>query len=155
MSVIDVRDLTSALLQDDALGLAATMERLGGASVALNFVAWKRAAMLQPTTAANVYVTPEGWQPEVRRQADVREAVMQLRIGYESFQADAELLEQELAIAATALAQVLDGLRAYSDAHGGTVVDVIDPLQYAFGQFPGGTSAGFTVILSIEEQAQS
>lgn len=155
MSVIDVLNTTLALLEDPTQGLAKTMQTLSGASTppALNFVPWKLTGTLHPGRTANVTLRPVQWQPSVKRLPTQRDAVVQLELGYESFQSDAAKLEADIAVAATAFAQITDALRQYSDDHAGTVVDVIDPVTYLFGQFEGGTSSGFTATITIEERA--
>lgn len=155
MSVITVLATIDALLQDPTAGLAAKIQTLSSAASppTLNFVHWKNARAMQPGTASNVTLQPVMWQPELKRFANLRDAVAQLSVSFESFQSDPEVLEADITTAAVALAQVLDGVRVYSDAHGGTIIDLVDPIGYAFGQFPGGTSAGFTATFSLEEQS--
>lgn len=157
MSQHQVLATVEALLQDPGAGFQAAFDGLkGGAVVPINatlrFVKWKLAGALQPATVANVMLRPRTWAPQLR-QGQYRDAQIQLEIGFESFAADPDVLQETITIAAAALMQVLDQLRTYSDAHGGTIIDVIDPTDIQFGEYEGGTSAGFSATVTLEERA--
>lgn len=163
MSALDVIATLRDCLQDDTVGLAAAVAGLApNASdptrirLDFNFVKWKLAgaSVQQTTLTPNVMLRPRSWRPELKR-ANLRSSVVLIDVGMEWFDSETDVLQDNIVIGATALARVLDGLRDYSDAHGGTVIDVIDPINYVFGEFEfdGPVSSGFLATIQIEEQS--
>jgi hypothetical protein len=82
-----------------------------------------------------------------------RDAFVDIEIGYEYFGGVLTQIQNNVAIVATALAQVLDQLRAYSDAHAGTIIEVDNSVRYDFGQFAGPTSHGFIATITVQERS--
>jgi hypothetical protein len=50
-----------------------------------------------------------------------------VEIGIEWFDAETDVLQDNITIGMTRSRASIDGLRDYSDAHGGTMIDVVDP----------------------------
>lgn len=88
-------------------------------------------------------------QPPFQRDGRVR-----ITARYEVTEADENNLEYQVAYAAAALSKMfVENLRAYSDAHGGTVVEIEDPIQFSFGQFEGPVADGFLAEITIIERS--
>lgn len=166
MSVIDVMATMRDCLADPAVGLAARVADLAPTvetspqhiRTDFNFVKWKLSgrpnspAPPQPTTRPNVMLRPVRWSPELKR-ATHRDAPTLVQVGMEWFDADTDVLQDNITIGAVALARVMDGLRDYSDTHDGTVIDVKDPIEFTFGEFDGPASSGFLATIEIEERS--
>jgi hypothetical protein len=161
MSVREVIATIRDCLKDDVVGLAPAVRALAGMADKpervrddFNFVKWKLsgAANLQPTTAPNVMLRPKSWSSDVK-QATHRNGKSFIELGIEWFDAETDVLQDNITIGAVALARVVDGLRAYSDAHDGTIIDVVDPIQFVFGEFDAPASSGFLATLEIEERS--
>jgi hypothetical protein len=160
MSQQQVLATLEACLQDVVDGLAAKVTALAAVvatdpatiRVDFNFVKWKLAGAMQPARTPNVMLRPGRWSVGLK-QANHRDGVTNVEVGAEWFDADPSVLQDNIVITATALAQVLDGLRDYSDAHGGSIVDVIDPIEFLFGEFSGPASSGFTAAIQIQERS--
>jgi hypothetical protein len=148
-----------ALLQDNGVGLKAKTDALAGQSSStirsdFTFTKWALRGPLNPAAAPNVMLRPRLWRPEQKLAAyPDRTSTCLIEIGYEYFGTDADEIQENLTIVATALAQSLDGLRDFSDAHAGSIVDVNDPLEFQFGEFAGPTSAGFLARATILERS--
>lgn len=157
MSQQQILATVQALLEDATEGLAARTTALAAGDARIrsdfHFVPWQLSDRPHPTQQPNVMLRPRQWQPGLRRLTTIRDAQVAIEIGYEYFGTDAQAIQDNVTLVATALAQVLDGLRDYSDAHGGTVIDVLDPLTFAFGQFSGPTSNGFLCTVTLEERS--
>jgi hypothetical protein len=71
------------------------------------------------------------------------------------FAADPESIEANVSLAAVALAQVLDGIREYSDATNGSIIDLegTQPILFQFGEFDGATSSGFIAAITLTERS--
>lgn len=161
MSVREVIATVRDCLRDDVVGLAPAVTALAGGAdkpervrTDFNFVKWKLsgAVNLQPTTAPNVMLRPKKWTSDVK-QANHRNGRVFIEVGFEYFDAETDVLQDNITIGAVALARAIDGLRAYSDAHGGTIIDVVDPIQYVFGEFEGPASSGFLATIELEERS--
>jgi hypothetical protein len=160
MSIQQLLATTQACLADDGVGLAVRVDALASTAAIppekirtdFAFVAWKLAGTLQSSRTPNIMLRPVRWSPVVKQQ-NHRDAPALVEIAGEWFDADPIVLQENIALAAAALAQTLDGLRDYSDAHQGTVIDVLDPMDFRFGDFPGGASAGFTATIQILERS--
>jgi hypothetical protein len=143
MSMREVLVLVDALLQDPTYGLAAMVDSLEGAVPTkvrseFNFVAWGlRTEVVRQTSKPNVMLRPGTWTPNARY------------VGTNQL----EVIQNELALVATAVARVMDTLVAYSAAHGGTVYDIEDPMQFLFGQFAGVVSNGFLATITLLERS--
>lgn len=159
MSVLQVLATVNGLLADDALGLAERVSALAAGDTPriradFTFVPWALESPLKDTRSPNVMTRPRNWRPEVKKGDTAhRDAWVDLEIGYEYFGGVLADIQDNVAIVATALAQVLDSLRAYSDAHAGTVFEVEDSVRYDFGQFAGPTSHGFIATITVQERS--
>jgi hypothetical protein len=155
----EILTTVNALLVDAAVGLRAKTEALAAEServiaVDYRFVKWALAGKMQTSTQPNVMTRPVRWQPDAKNEGRPhRDATAQLEIGYEYFGADPEDIQENVTIAATALAQVLDELAGYSLANAGTVYDVVDPIDFQFGQFSGPVSNGFIARVTVLERS--
>lgn len=161
MSAREVIATLRACLADDVVGLSAAVTTLAGGAdkpervrTDFNFVKWKLsgAATPQPTTAPNVMLRPKSWSADLKR-AQLRDGIARVEVGIEWFDAETDVLQDNITIGMTALARVVDGLRAYSDAHAGTVIDVVDPIEFIIGEFEGPASSGFLATIEIEERS--
>lgn len=145
-------------LQDPTLGLSARIAALKGVDDRIRddvqFKAWAMAGTMTDTRAPNVMLRPRRWLA-TSKASDTghRDADAQLDIGYEYFGGDPQHIQDNVALVATALVQVIDELRAYSDATGGTIIDVTDPVLFEFGQFAGPVSNGFLATLTLTERS--
>ncbi len=118
------------------------------------YVPWALEGPLKDTRAPNIMTRPRNWRPEVKKGDTAhRDAWVDIEIGYEYFGGVLADIQDNVAIVATALAQVLDQLRAYSDAHAGTIIEVDDSVRYDFGQFAGPTSHGFIATITVQERS--
>lgn len=160
MSIHQVIATLRGALADPMTGLAVRAEALAndasivGLSLDLNFERWFLSGNMQQATRANVSVSPRGWDALLKQQAgEIRDARVQLQIGYEVFQSDPQVIEDHVSTYAAALMQVLDRLREYSDANNGTVVLVEEPVSFQFGPFTGASqSGGFIASAVIRER---
>jgi hypothetical protein len=117
----------------------------------LNFVKWKLAGRPQPASGANVMIRPRSWNAELK-QGGTRDGKVAIDIAYETFDADPDAIQENIVLAMAALVKCLDGLRDWSDAHEGTVIDVLGDVQFSIGEFDGPTSSGFIATVTIEER---
>lgn len=161
MSQTQVLATLLACLEDSAVGLVAQARKLapftpiGAGSIRMDvrFVAWKLSGVMQSSTTPNVMLRPGRWSANLK-QGNSRDASVLVEVGMEFFDADADVLQANITIYATALAASLDALRDYSDINGGTVIDIIDPIDVVFGQFDGPTSSGFLATIQLEERSR-
>lgn len=165
MSQREVLALMDTYLKDETVGLSATVERLaslpnlslgkpGPLSSGFNFYRGKLPGM-RPAGGGggNVMLRPVRWLPEVSDVVSnlLRVGMAAFEIGFETFTASPDDAVDEATLVATALAQMMDGLRAYSDAQQGTVEAVQSPMDFSFGDFEGPTSYGFLARITITE----
>lgn len=159
MSQREILATVNALLQDAALGMAARTAALAGESdrviaTDFRFVKWVLAGKMQPATQPNLMTRPSRWLPDAKNDGRPhRDAGAQLEIGYEYFGADPDDIQENVTIAATALAQVLDQLPGYAQDNAGTVYDIEDPIDFQFGQFVGPASNGFLATVRVLERS--
>jgi hypothetical protein len=160
MSARQVRLTTQALLKDPAQGLSqavaalAAAEGATGLSYDFNFVRASLSGKMLPSGKPNIAVRARGWRPDQKLRSPQRDSTVTLEIMAEFTGADPAQIEDQVEITAIAVAQVLDSLRAYSDAHGGTVLDVQDPISFDIGQFGGPTTTdGFVCSANILERS--
>jgi hypothetical protein len=166
MSQREVLATIEALLRDETQGLRATVESLatsltdlapadpGPYSSEFTFYRGQLPGTRPTNGGGNVMLRPTRWQPNSRYTGMVqREASASIEIGFECFGMSAADNVNEATLVATALAQVLDRIRDYSDAHKATVVDFVpdSPMDFSFGDFEGPTSYGFIARFSIRE----
>jgi ribosomal protein L18E len=162
MSMREVLATVDAALQDVTDGISVRMADLAANDATLrsdfNFIKWAMAGTLNPASTPNWMLRPRRWRPETKVSRIVgdtskRDAVVVVEIGYEFFGAELQVIQDNVAVAATALAQLLDGLREYSEANGGTILMVQDPIEFEFGQFAGPVSHGFIATVTIIERS--
>lgn len=164
MSQRDVLATTDALLRDPAAGLTAKVDALVvletdslgdiGIRSDFNFVKWALRGVANPSQSPNVMLRPRRWSPDQKLPGKPqRDARGEIEIGFETFGTDPAEIQENVTMVATGLAQCIDGLRDYSDAHGGTVLDVEDPLVFEFGEFAGPASAGFLARVRVLERS--
>lgn len=158
MSQKQVLATVDGLLKDAVRGLTAKATALAAGDPTIltdfNFVRWALGGTMQPATKPNVMSRPGSWTPQTRNDANPhRDAFAAIEIGYEFFGADPDAIQANVALVATALAQVIDELVQYSVDTGGTVVDVQEPIEFLFGQFAGPTSHGFLARVTVFERS--
>lgn len=158
MSMAQLLETIDGALKDPSTGLAVAASALAdsNAMIRVDFahVKWALAGTLNDTRGPNVMLRPRRWLP-LGKRSDMghRDADAQIDIGYEYFGGDPIAIQDNIATIATALAQVIDGLRAYSDLHSGTIIEVADPILFEFGQFTGPTSNGFLATVTLIERS--
>jgi hypothetical protein len=81
------------------------------------------------------------------------DASVEIEIGYEYFGAESDDIQDNVTLASVAIAKVVDALRDFSDATQGTIVTVVDPISYDYGQFTGPTSHGFLATITLLERS--
>lgn len=171
MSLRETVQTIEDLLKDESLGLRPRYESFLDAQGLLgqpgpfrsdfNFVKWTLADRARPTTRPNVMVRPRRWVTSLRYSGTpLRDSGDVIEIGFETFSASPDDVQNELIYVATALAQTLDGLREYSDARGGTVIDIASfaegrQLDFEMGAFSGATSNGFICRFTVNEESQN
>lgn len=158
MSQDQVLATARALFEDPALGLRAKVIALAAGNPAIltdfAFVRWALAGTMQAATKVNVMIRPGAWRPNPKNEGrPQRDATASIEIGLELFAADPDVIQNNVALMATAVAQVLDELVPYSHATGGTILDLEDPIEFLFGQFAGPTSHGFLARVTVFERS--
>jgi hypothetical protein len=109
---------------------------------------------MAPTTSPNVSVAELGWDAELKANFNARDGLVPLQITYELVDADEDVLLDNASINAEALLEVLDFLREYSDAHGGTIIQVLDRASIRFGYFGEDVpSYGFRCTFTVQERS--
>jgi hypothetical protein len=161
MSMREVLDTVLAAFADPAIGLSARVTQLiaGGAPAVqteFSFAKWAFRQGLRDARTHSVVVRPSSGADTTKMQETLeREGTQQIEVAVESFGASPDDLQDAIAVVQTALLMVLDALREYSDAHGGTIIEVVDPVVTSYGEFdgvPSGTSAGFVSRITINER---
>lgn len=160
MSIATVIDTVRDCLADETVGLASQLSALAGDAATdptrirldFNFVKWKLGNVPQTSTQPNVMLRPRSWATQQKRAAQ-RDGLVAIDIAMEWFESDTDVLQDNVTLASTALARVFDALRDYSDAHNGSVIDVLDPITFAFGEFEGPVSSGFVATIQIQERS--
>lgn len=160
MSMRQVLTTLTAALNDSNAGLAASAAMIASADsitdyiTGVNLEPWALSGNMKTSTQNNVAVSPRGWDADLQKQAgEIRDARTQFQVAFESFAADPSVTQDTVSVFASALMQVLDSLREYSDANEGTVILVEEPVSFTFGPFTGGSqSAGFIANAVIRER---
>lgn len=173
MSASQVLTTVVAALTDEATGLAAKAEALKADGTleaelpTLNrirtdyrIVPHSLSDRMQPTGQPAVAVSVRRYMADQRlATAPTRDALAEMQVAVEYVEADQQVIEDSASLAATALLQVLDGLREYSDANGGTVLDLDTQgvgmqVDTQFGQFDGPVqSFGFVARFTVMERS--
>jgi hypothetical protein len=159
--ITDVIQTLSDALQDPATGLTAKANALTGALQNIRtdyfYEKWVLSGQLKMAGQPNVAIAPTAGAANLKIPAQtLRDGEWRLDISVEFFDADPQVIMDNVGIATTALFQVLDTLREYSDAHGGTVMQVLEPVGLRFGQFAGVSSTnGFTATATIQERGNT
>jgi hypothetical protein len=160
VSARQVRKTVRALLEDPMVGLKPTIIALANTEVLsdivsdFNFVRGALSGKMLPSALPNVAVNARTWNPEQKVVKPQRDSRVIVDVSIEFFGADQEQLEDQADLTVIAVVKVLDGLREYSDANGGTIVDVEDPYRISIGQFGGPiTTEGFLLSATIIERS--
>ena len=168
MSASQVLTTLRAALEDEATGMAAKAEALKGADGSLNrvrtdyqWVRWSLTDRMQTTGQPNVAVSVRRVLTEQRLATfPSRDGIWSIEIAFECFAGDDQaLIEDSVTTAATALLQVLDGLREYSDANAGTVLEINaaegqPSIDIQFGDFAGPVASfGFLCRFTVLERS--
>lgn len=160
MSARQVRKTAQALLKDPTVGLAqaiaslAISEGVSELQTEFNYVRAKLSGKMQPSGAPNIVVRANQWRPDQKLRSPQRDALVSLEVMAEFFNSNPEALEDQMEITVIAVAQVLDGLREYSEANGGTVLDVLDPMTADVGVIGGPiTTDGFSLKCTVQERS--
>lgn len=157
--ITDVIKTLFAALQDPGTGLAARAVALTGVLPNIRtdyrYQPWVLSGELKMAGQPNVAIAPTAGAATLRLPAEnARDGEWRLDISVEFFDADPQIIMDNVGVTVAALFQVLDTLREYSDAHGGTVLQVFEPVGLRFGQFAGvSTTNGFTATATIQERA--
>ena len=161
MSLKKVLDTIKAAVQDPVTGLQARATAIATAE-ALGVVTdfrlekWMLSGEMKPSGIHNVAIAPANAAANLKLPHETqRDAVHSIVIGFETFSADTSVLEDTVLVFAQAVLQVLDRLREFSDANGGTILQVFETVGMSFGTFTGGgaTSSGFTASVNIQERS--
>lgn len=158
MSLPQVLATLDAALQDGVAGLAVKAAALVGVLPNIRtdyvFEKWLLAGEVHTATYPRIsYSLGPGAATLMLPNEGFRDGDWNIDINYEFFSSDVTDIQNNIAVHATALLQVLDHLREYSDAHGGTIAQVREPVGFRFGSFSGISSAnGFTLTVTISER---
>jgi hypothetical protein len=164
MSQSSLMALLDAFLADDVVGLAATVEKfaplspramaIGLEKIRTDFrlIPYVASGVQQPTAYPSVITQTVEYRPKARN-ANRRDAYLTVRITIEYSDAEDAVLLANRDVCADALGTMLtDYLVDYSAAHGGTVVEVLDPVSILEGDFQGATTSGLVATAQIQEQ---
>jgi hypothetical protein len=116
---------------------------------------WMLSGNMKAAGVHNVAVYPTLWSADLMLPDDGhRDADDSFNVAFETFSADAGVIEDTVSVFATALIRVLDTLREFSDDHAGTVVQIAGRVNFAFGTFSSGnaTSSGFICTFTVMER---
>jgi hypothetical protein len=161
MSARQVRKTVRALLKDAVLGLKPTITDLAIAdpvdspiATDFNYVRGQLTGKMLPTGQPNITVDARNWRPEQKVVKPQRDSRVLVEIRGEFSSADPDQLEDQRDLTVIALVKCLDGLREYSDANGGTILDVEDPYNIDIGLFGGPiTTEGFICNFTVLERS--
>jgi len=162
MSQRQLLDTLKAAVLDTGTGLKAQADAIAlaesiGVVTTFALDRWMLSGVMKSAAQHNVSISPKSWAANTMLpNENVRDAVGVFNISFETFSADPGVLEDTVSVFATALIRVLDRLREFSDAHSGTVVQVLESVSFSFGAFAGGTatSAGFICTVNIQERSR-
>ena len=164
MSERQVIALLRAELADPVVGFAAAVAEVialeaiaaGIVTTEYNFPKWIRASQLAPASSGHdVSIVPARSSETLEIPAEtVRFGTVDIQLDFSTFHSDADTIEENLLVHAAALRRCLDRLREYSDAHAGTVDQVIEPITIDYGPSAGSaTSASFRARFTIQERS--
>jgi hypothetical protein len=163
MSMRDVLATTLDAVQDPVIGIAAQMDAIlaalptPGVRTAFAFGKWALRNELRPAHVHQLVVSPASGADETKLQEQLhRDGVQAIQASFEAFTADQDELQDTIVVAQLALLRVLDSLVEYSDAHVGTIIEVIDPVETTYGEYEGGpngaTTGGFVSRFNVRER---
>jgi hypothetical protein len=160
MSARQVRKTVRALLKDATVGLSpavvdlANTEGVSSISSDFNYLRGQLTGKMLPTGQPNITVDARNWRPEQKVVKQQRDSRVLVEIRGEFSSADPDQLEDQRDLTVIALVKCLDGLREYSDANGGTILDVEDPYNIDIGLFGGPiTTEGFICNFTVLERS--
>jgi hypothetical protein len=128
----------------------------GVVTVVYNFVRWLRSGNLTEASAGHeIAIVPLESTESLEIPGETqRDGVISLELSFTTYSADPLTIEENVFVHAAALRRCLDRLREFSDANGGTVLQVREPVTITFAPAPGtATSAGFRARFTIEERS--
>lgn len=170
MSASQVLQTVKDAIADEVSGLAVKAEALKALDAPAlsrvrtdyNVVPHSLSDRMQPTGQPNVAVSVRRYMADQQlSNAPTRDALAELQVAVEYVEADQQVIEDSASLTATALLQVLDGLREYSDANGGTVLDLSTQgagmqVDVQFGRFDGPVqSFGFVARFTVMERSRT
>lgn len=162
MSARQVLATVRSALQDATTGVAARVTTLKAADPSLAtvrtdfaFPRWLLSGQMQPASQPNLAVAIESVLTEQKLASlPTRDGEWTVTVGFECFDADAGVIEDSVTTVMLAVCQVLDELREYSDAHGGTILAIQGSLNVRVGPFDGpATSNGFLCRFTLLERS--
>ena len=164
MSMRQVIDTVMARLADEDTGLAVKLALLLETAESdftqlpreFVFRKWRLASKLAPGDAHQITVRPAGGEETVRvPQKPDTDNRQQIEVLAETVHGDVEQLQDLILLLAIAFQQCLVDLREYSDATGGTVELVEDPIRFQYGARDTeiSSSGGWSCTLTIQERS--
>lgn len=166
MSAREVLATLTGALQDEASGLAFWVRELRGLTASgslvrddFEFDAWAPRTEGRPATAPLVVVTQAAARRELRQgvpKTPDYQAARRVTVLVQLWETDRRVLQDSVDTYEEALCIVLEGLRNYSDAHGGTVesVDnVVDVTDLSLSGAEGALSDGLSCDATINERS--
>jgi hypothetical protein len=178
MSLLSVRRTIKGAMEDGARGFTARMEDLARAygweaedfgrdptkyiRTDFDWVSWRLSGMMQPGTRPRLIYRPRRQAFALVQPGDVeRASAVTLDLSYATVFSDVEQLEDNVELAAMAMASVLDWLPEYARETGGTTVEVVHSggggdgggIGYAgdatFGDYGGEAGAGVVTTSGV------
>jgi hypothetical protein len=178
MSMRQVLDTVDALLKDDALGLTATTIAFadghpeivgmpGPLRADYNFVKWALPGQsMRPTQyAGNVMLAPVDAGDENNGPGGtISENVAIIEVGFETFGASTDDVQNQLMLTYVALRQMLFGTpqrmglieyaqQMVSGVRRGTIYEIANPVRFRFAQYESATSGGWLASITILERS--
>ena len=152
-----------AAFADPVIGLGATAAEVialegipaGVVTVVYDFVKWLRGGGLPEAAAGHtISIVPLRSTSTLAIPVESqREGLIPLELTFTTFHSDPAAIEENVLVHAAAVRRCLDKLREFSDANGGTIVQVREPVDIDFGISGNATSAGFRARFTIEERS--
>jgi hypothetical protein len=165
MSQSSLMALLDAFLEDPQVGLAASIEKFAPLSpraqaigpeqirTDFRFIDYQAVGVIQPTGLGPSVIVETVRYALLGRIANQRDATLTARITIEYSAAEDAVLLANRDVCADALGSMLtDYFRDYSDAHDGTVVEVLNGVVIEEGQFQGATTSGLVATAQILER---
>jgi hypothetical protein len=162
MTMRAVLQTLKAACQDPATGLAAQALAIAAAEgidpgiirTDFHYEPWYLSGQPSPTGQPNIAIEPRRTTADLEIPAVTqRDADQVIVFAYEYFYHNGLEIQDNITVIAAAFLKVLDRLREYSDANGGTVVEVQTPVTLDIGTYIGSPVAGgFQATVTISER---